>query len=35
MRDVRGFSVAEVADQIASSAAAVSSAHQRARATLE
>jgi len=35
MRDVLGFSVAEVADQLASSAAAVSSAHQRARATLE
>jgi RNA polymerase sigma-70 factor, ECF subfamily len=35
MRDVLGFSVAEVADQLVSSAAAVSSAHQRARATLE
>jgi hypothetical protein len=35
MRDVRGFSVAEVTDQLASSAAAVSSAHPRARATLE
>ena len=35
MRDVRRFSVAEVADQLASSAAAVSGAHQRARATLE
>jgi RNA polymerase sigma-70 factor (ECF subfamily) len=35
MRDVLGLSVAEVADQLASSAAAVSSAHQRARASLE
>jgi RNA polymerase sigma-70 factor (ECF subfamily) len=35
MRDVLGFSVSEVADQLASSPAAVNSAHQRARSTLE
>ena len=35
MRDVLGFTVTEVADQLASSAASVNSAHQRARATLE
>jgi RNA polymerase sigma-70 factor, ECF subfamily len=35
MRDVLGFSVAEVADKLASTAASVNSAHQRACATLE
>ena len=35
MRDVLGFSVTEVADQLASSPAAINSAHQRARSTLE
>ena len=35
MRDVVGLAVAEVADQLKSSREAVSSAHQRARATLQ
>ena len=35
MRDVVGLAVAEVAEQLDSSREAVSSAHQRARATLQ